>query len=544
MSIFNLKTNPEELKAQSQSISRMVYEEVSATREITADSFFNGEINYRFQVSGQKWWLPFRTYIKARVTLSQQDGKTTLLNASNIAPNMGLMANLFQSGEFYIQGKQVSLLSAYPAQIDALRTRMTKSKAWLDSIGTTVNNWEAKQVIRQNKVTSDGTDVTSHSTPTNTQAVRDTIGFDAAGANNNSAAYDATDGKITFAPGANASPLPNLQLAFPLGSYFVYLSDAAGGDGVVNVPMEVLTHNSATVITVRAMVAIDVAANGLTNFARITRSETLEPSRRVRQFEMVWQPPMSIFGIDHALPAGEYELKLTPQTSSAYMKRAIESALADKTGGAGADFLFQVDKMQLYLAVVDGPRADNVTYLLDLEETGCRVQALLTPELTQKYYDVSPTTYALTVAYQDVSVGTDTRYSASKFLHRTNEERNLIRMFVEYGHQTKPQYAGDVKYEVGKDYLTHRYIDTMLNSGAYFENGGTETLEEWYARGPYYHFAWPTDGNDKNTRVSVSSEFSALTGSQTNCVLFDHYRKVARVEVKDGRVQSVYVTNE
>ena len=41
------------------------------------------------------------------------------------------------------------------------------------------------------------------------------------------------------------------------------------------------------------------------------------------------------------------------------------------------------------------------------------------------------------------------------------------------------------------NYLTHRYADTLLQSGAFHTEGGSESLSEWIRRGMFFHFAWP-----------------------------------------------------
>ena len=41
------------------------------------------------------------------------------------------------------------------------------------------------------------------------------------------------------------------------------------------------------------------------------------------------------------------------------------------------------------------------------------------------------------------------------------------------------------------DYTTQRYAETQIYSGAMFDAGGAESLEDWHDRGAYYYFSWP-----------------------------------------------------
>ena len=128
-SIFNLKTSVEELSSANHGMSRMEYEQHAPTRDITSTNFPNGAIHYRFETSGQKWWIPSRSYFRIRCKLTDKDGNQ-LHNTDGIAPNMGLASNLFQSAEFRINDKVVSRISDFMPQIDALETRLSKSRSW------------------------------------------------------------------------------------------------------------------------------------------------------------------------------------------------------------------------------------------------------------------------------------------------------------------------------------------------------------------------------------------------------------------------------
>jgi hypothetical protein len=314
--------------------------------------------------------------------------------------------------------------------------------------------------------------------------------------------------------------------------------------------MEVLNGGSNTTIVVRALVPANVGADGRTDFARITPgAPAAEPSRRVGEFELVWTPPLSLFKIGHALPSGRYELVLNPQTSTSFQKRAIESVGGDKTptlpGGATGDFQFEVVNMYLYCATVEGPRADDITYLIDLEQTRCQSEKIDNVSFQQKNFDISPSAYALTVAYQDLRAGQQTQASPSKFRAydtglTTPQELNLNRFFINYAGQNLPAPDADPEFKTGNDYTTQRYTESQIYSGAYFDTGGAEDIEEYHERGSYYYFSWPRDGTDRSTRVNVHQQFSAGTDvANLRCLLFDHSKQVARVKVQDGGVVDV-----
>ena len=541
-SIFDLKTSVSELASSNQGTSKMEYDQHPPTRDVVGNSFPNGAIHFRFQTSGQKWWIPSRSYLRMRCQLTKGDG-TQLDTADQIGPNMSLMANLFQSAEMRINDKCVSRISDFMPQIDALEQRLTKSSSWLDSVGEATNWWQTDAGLRIAEVSSDGTIVrdTIPTVPVDTQTQRVALGYDAVGANNNS--YEVKAQEIDLLRGTNANDL--IVGAFAVGDSFQALSGANNLQKYEILAITTDTTAQQTYVIQGGAVA-QAASTG--NFARVRPGVPVTPdSRRVSTFEMTWCPPLSLFKVDHALPSGKYELVLNPQTSSSYQLRSIESVGATKTPwtpSANGDFRFNVVDMYLYCCTVDGPRADDITYLLDLEQTRCQSEKIDNTNFQQKNFDVSPSTYALSCCFQDLRAGNDTRFSPSKFRAydvggTTEQSLKLNRFFINYAGQNLPAPDSDPEFSAGVDYTTQRYTESQVYSGAYFDTGGAESIEDFHDRGSYYYFAWPRDGTDRSTRVNVHQQFNAADVTNLRCLLFDHSRQVARIKVESGRVVDV-----
>jgi hypothetical protein len=557
-SIFDLKTNVSELSSANEGTSRMEYDQHPPTRDVVGNNFANGAIHFRFQTSGQKWWIPSRSYTRMRFRLTDGSG-VALTTASGVAPNMGLMSSLFQSGEFRINDKVVSRVADFMPQVDALETRLTKSKSWIDSIGSATNWWDKDQSLRLAEVSSDGTILknTTAIVPADATTTRTVMGFDAVGvpAERNNWDYTAADGTLVYGRGTDAAGLTAAQasVAFPVGSYFKFVGVAATPE----VEMKVLENDGAGSLVLEPLLNEDVNASGANDFARVVKNTNIvaPDSRRISEFELTWTPPMSLFKIGHALPGGKYELVLNPQTVTSFQKRAIESVFgiasknATLVGGAPQDFKLEVVDFYLYCATVEGPRADDITYLLDLEQTRCQSEKIDNTSFAQKNFDVSPSTYALTVAYQDLRAGENTALSVSKFksynnpaIPNSSEELKLNRFFINYAGQNLPAPDADPSFVAGTDYTTQRYAESQIYSGAYFDTGGAETIEDYHSRGAYYYFSWPRDGTDRSTRVNVHQGFQTTADiSNMRCLLFDHSKQVARIRVQDGRVVDVQV---
>jgi hypothetical protein len=469
-------------------------------------------------------------------------GGAQLDNADGIAPNMDLMPNLFQSCQFNIQDKTVSRIPDFVPQIDALENRLMKSKAWIDSVGNSTNFWQSSQVLRQVQVTSDGTVVNQNAvnTPDVTSTAASMLFVDA-----NTWEYTAATGVLAYVQVAGGLTAAEASAAFPIGSYFKYVGVAATPE----VEMKVLANNGAGSLVIEPLLNEDVAATGNRQYARVVKGNPVTvPSRRVEFFETTWTPPLSAFKIEHAFPCGRYQLDLMPQTSTAWKKRAIESVFGGGDKNAGVDYDVNIVDMYLYVQTLEGSSVDNMEYLLDLEEVRCQSEKIENSSFGQKNVDVSPSTYAVTVAYQDVRCGENSQISASKFkvydaAIANSVEQNLTRMFISFSGVQLPSPDADPLYESKIDYTTERYLSNLIHSGAYFDAGGSETIEEWGKdRGSYYYFKTPRDGKNRDTRLTVKQGFKPTTDvSNMRLLMFDHHKKIARIRIQSGRVVDVQV---
>ena len=527
-SIFDLKTSTAELSSVNNGVSRMTYEQSAPTRDVTGNNFPNGAIHFRWETSGTKWWIPSRSYLRMRFTLKDPAG-VALTQEAGIAPSMGLMANLFQSLEFRLNDKTISRVSDFVPQICALEERLDKSASWLRGVGNSSNFWESQFSLRQVDVTSDGSRVVSSEykndrvllgyAPANTVAIANT-------------------GVLTFAAGGGAAP-PDARLHWVAGDY-IEIDSAAAGVGLLRYRVSAVL--GAATLQINNLVAVPLVAEAA-DFRRVRTINHSDSARNVSTFELCWTPCLSVYKVNHALPTGKYELVLVPQSSTSYQKYAIESNVDDKA--AGVDYTFSVVDMFHYTNTVEGSRCDALTYYLDLNSTTCQSEAVGTSNsFIQKNFDVSPSSYALTVAYQDNRCGVDTRLCATKFKAynaaiTTSQELKLDRFMLSYAGQNLPSPDAAVSFIPGTDFTTQRYLESLIYSGNFFDTGGSETIQEFHSRGQYLYFSVPRDGTDRSTRVAVHAGFGSANGADlanTRLLLFSHAKQVARITISDGRV--------
>lgn len=555
MSIFNLKTSEADLESSNAGIGSFDYDQITATRTVQGDAFPNGSQFYRWSVSGTKHWLPSKSYFRVRCKATNGDGSNIAL-IDGLAPAMNPVPAMYQSCEFRMAGKTVERVSEYLAEVDTLEKRLMKSKAWVDATGNSLALMQPRVEHRQNVVSKDG-------------ILRESIQM----VNSDElVAAAATSGQIPPFLVQNSDPLRiafiagadgagKIQMLAPAGGglapvmskYFqlsdvVYFNDGTEKRGVVAGFATIAAYNDSLVISGTAIVG--VVASPLTTQLRVGKIPLIvrERSEQSAVMELIWQPTMGIFKIGHAMPAGNYELVLNPQTASVYQQRFFESLYMPKSQGTGAgNCKLEIIDIYFYLATVEGPRADNVSYLLDLESTRCQTLNIHSVSgFQQTNFDVSPSTYALSVAWSSQQAGSNTLYIPQK-LKASDYELQLNRFFVNYAGQSKPSPDADPQYVPGSftDYTTQRYMESMVQNGSFFDTGGSESKTEWQDRGPYYYQVWPRDAADRSTRVNVHYAFDttsrAIPDDTLRIMVFDHYRATAKISVKDGQVVECHV---
>jgi hypothetical protein len=581
MSIFDLKTELKDLSSSNEGVSDYSYHEYTSSRDITGTNFPNGRFVIPWELSSESWWIPSRSYMRMRCSLTKgaatgTDGAQLTLS-DKVAPNMNLAANLFQSMELQLNGKTLSRCSDNVAQVDTLENRLHQSKSWMDSIGASINWLQESVDKRINAVSSNGTVDT-----TDMKFICDmrdpgfgvTLGATTLATNVITAAtagVSIADTMITITNTTTALIAGNLNAfnnkILP-GDYIVFSNgderQVAARCYADYTTGECCRLQAATIQILCTFGAKRDQTGDLTALSQFAVYRP-RPSRRITGFELIWQPKcLSVFKYSGALPCGKYELICTPHNASGdnYKIRAIEVPQRVLTpnlptfGTLATNIKFEVKDVRFYAAQVVGERVENLEYFLDLEQTRLQTALLTnTTSMSKEYFNVSPLTHAITVAYQDVNAGIDPRKSASRFkvadvvdektavVGLEDPELKLTRLFCQYAGKSFPSPDADPEYKLttSDDYTTQRYTETMINNGSFFSEGGGETIEEWQSRGSYHYFNTNKDGQDRSTRLTVNQTFAGDFNNKARILVFDHSKQTAKIVIQNGQVVSVDV---
>lgn len=304
-------------------------------------------------------------------------------------------------------------------------------------------------------------------------------------------------------------------------------------------------------------------------------------------FEVCWQPPLSIFGLNHALPSMSCELILKARPGVNYSIAGISTRPGTYTTAAAAprevtygsaasasSVRLIIDNLYFYSYQMESDRLDDGTFMLDLQELNVTTQNLQrgNASMQQLNYLVSPSTYQVGVAFQDSRAGTSTSVPLTTLAYHQSASQlvggfppiqesaqlmfnntDLTRMFLQYGNRTFPQPDMDPQFRIkgsaigqnpnGTAYLTQRWLESAMATGQYWAPGGPEPFQDWLTKGPIYVFPTLRDPTDRSTNLVVNAQFSN-TPAAANCFLFTMSRKVATIRVANGAVQEVDVQDQ
>lgn len=586
-SIFDVPRNKEDLVSANQGMANLKYDEISSLRNIidgaaTANNFGNGLITFRWHPPAGNWWIPSRSYFRIDVELANINGTASLQRENNIAPNMGLASCLFSKLQYLIADRVISEISEFVPQVDAIKKRLKYTGQWLNTTGDNYELWSANFLQRQNKIVPTGIDFNSLKMSFGPRAgagvgaanlgrIPDWI--DLATPNTITTwAAGGPDGNGRVIISANAGQaIPDLAQIYQVGQR-LYINDATGEVVITILGFDTAVSPNDTILVGNGTIVDGGPVNIVNQFREpaLDVDQTDSASRKAQLFTLIWRPPLSIFDIPYGIPgSAQHELRFTPFGNQVYQKNAIESIYTDMehtTTGLNGDYRFAVRDMKFYAARCDGPIVQQDQFFLDLSE--CRLQSsqITNANRTQYSLNVSPSTHALTIAFQDSAADTDTRFSQTKFrirkggterddMGQNHQELNLTNFYVRYAGLQKPQPdyrprlvetgAGLAEASKNIDKFVELQARNALYNGAYFDSS-METLKEWKERGFYMHWPWPKTGTDRETRVYVSTEFEELVDEDgvaitPRLLLFNHFKKVCILRYKEGNLNEVLI---
>lgn len=526
-SIFDLPHSLEELR-RPEDVIKVSTRKIIPRAASKGGDFPGSDITFDFVLAGNQHWIPSRSYVVLRDSIYVGDSNTDPVQpninalgnaAADVAPAMNCQDNLWDGVQLTVGGFSLGSRTKLAPQISACEKRIMKSASWLDGAGKSSQCFEPsffkrrEDILAQGRI-EDGTNVRREQLTGTVTIV------------NNSEAL----------AGVNTLFLTELRE----GDQIITQDNIAANVVQVLTVLQITTNTAATVTS---DVHIAQGAGTLYNFYGPSKK-----SAQANKNERLYQPPLGVFKQGKALPPARYELILRPKPDTVYKQSALESKVNNLVIAGGArdtagdltegEYEYIVDNIVFFLAVVDNYErvADQMSYVLDLEETEVLPRQIPGNMPTTENFTVSKSTFGLSVALQDNRAGRNTLFSPSLFKTENNSQQSLTSLRLDYAGQSRPQPDAQPSFIAGTDHETYRWSESAIEDLAYYDTGGVLTKDDWRELGELYHFQWRKVGDDISTNVDVSVTYGAFTNGPHNLLLFHHFRRVIEMQIESGQV--------
>lgn len=509
-------------------IKYATYTEISPERDITANAFSKGQINFFINNSSMYRWNPYKSYLRMRLRLSKINGEPLDIS-DNIAPNMFQGDCFWQQMNMKCAGTVISSIDDYVPQVSALKNRYSITEGRRTGLLSYTNFAQSSFGDRQQQIINEGY-IKKNSSINQFTTLADNAGVDVLTTEEIRVLGGALN--IIEYNNANAVGIGAVDLTesvLKVGD-IIHLNQALNPEFTANI-----TNITASTITVdRNMTAFatqDILKN-LIRYESIDTSISI-PSRRIKDYELCFRPSMGFFSIDDYL-AGNYKLELTPHSNTKFKKYVIES-LIDKD--PDTDYDLSVIDLQLYIwkGMTKSPVTKNESYAFS--EIRCQAQTITSSSLLNKSFAVNKNSYAFSIAYQKPNSGDDTSFSKSKFKMLNEYEKQIKSYQLRINGETLPQRLPsiDTQSSLNRDFATQQYYEMLHYNGTIFLDE-PEPLAEWFERGAYYTYRLKNQLNEGSNRLYVSSEFRGTAPENFLLLVFDHYYASFSMSVENGMV--------
>lgn len=574
MAFLNVPHSLKDLESLTAGVANVKYHQVTPRRSLVGDSWDKGDIRFEYRNnSGINWWMPAYNYFRLRLQL----GEIRVAGANPEPWNMDSDVTLapfpvdgmMQTIQISIGGTTIETQSNFCQQFAAIRSRTSRSRAWMDGQGVTFHNSLPSFDLRRNLWCQYGylsrwstfnyggvpqSPAQERAAPQPPQistelfclrpaevfgAVVPTCAYNGSGMMefNGIATVKSGPGQIVVGDIIrfnNTGLAPNQD-----GATFQVIAP----NGFTGGPVGTTTFNT---VCVRWMGGAQGPAAGYDTIIPPNNDYTIyraQTSMHNEMFggsyvELLWVPPLGFFEIPHPIPptGGKWEVFITPNSLELYKGRMIQTQLRNQndivfydptnpaTGVVGA---IQINIQEMIWEVYEfqSARRENNTYWLDINFLSALSENLETQNLGNQIYqfNVPSKTHALTIAFQDQEAGFNPQFPAGLFHIRPTaqapmgQELNLNQFYVQYAGVTKPETHFNGAYELTSGnsaaakrmWFTERWMQTMLESNGWDKEGGDENFGEWLRKGFIIRQNWPKDATQNSTQANVVCGFSA-----------------------------------
>ena len=510
--------------------AELIYREISCSKSVDKENFSQGVQDYSFSTGAPTGWIPSRSYFRIEMTL---DGLGVPADGLGSQPTLrqqlafadSACGNLYDNVYFKGAGQDISTAVNYVGQSNALKNRLQKTGSWLQSVGKSAYLLESDFQKRVKQVSRDA------GINPEDEGERVFIGDDTHQLTGTVA--------LTAATGTTQGADTNL-MQLKIGDTLV----------VAGVPYTCSVAPTNADGTNGRVIPRPTADTGAITDAYIIKNKRRDGGQRNKVYAL-WVPPIGIFDHDGILGAGDWRISLNP--SSNYKQSAVETrqgtdtAAVNPTQTATGGYNLIIHSVKFYVATVKAQIPQGISSLYLMESM---VQSKpLSSRDGQYEFTVPSSTRALTIFLQSNKAGSNPRFPPSMFKLPLDSDLLLESLQITYANTTKPSTRWSSSYSEVKDgaignpsinELQQRYNDSLQESGLLMSSGGAETFKDYLSRGPYYHFSYTRDSEDKSTQVQIAAKVGFDPAAvPSNLFIVSWYSRGIEITTHNGQIQEV-----
>jgi len=488
--------------------------QISCQRDVSKTNFERGVQDFNFSVGGRYGFVPSKSYFRVELKLQSKDDGGSLFpptRKDNLALADNVVSNLYNNCYFKAGGADVSSIVNYSAHAHQVKTRLSKSKAWLDSMGKSAYFHDPDFQSRVNTTSSDGEqggEVKRYQKLGSDPSLTVTI--------QNTGLVDTTLTQLT-------KPEYEIKVGdvLDMGGIPYYVTTAPSAD------------SGAGVMAVKPIPTVAVVGSSVDT--QVIKTYTPKTDR-ANSLYVQWQPPIGIFDTVGVLGSGTYRIQLNPNAN--YKKACVEALTDLSLSAQDNSYDIEVADVQLFVCIEKANIPSTGVEKLYLTEMQVQSKTLASTGTNLLDFTVPPSTKAITVFMQSSKAGSDNVIPLTKFRTKDDNDLNMQAIQITYANVSKPSTNFTSEYIGQKNFLTQRYLDSQISSGLANSVGGPESFRDWVKRGPIYHFDFERDAEDRSTHVQLNLQ-TLNVEEGTNVFIVSHYSKVCEISTTNGMISNV-----
>ena len=498
--------------------SEGAFSEITAQRAVSGSNFQSGVIDYNFSIGSPNVFVPSESYFVIDATLTYEGKQPHIEDQIALANDFG--SCLFNNAFIRIGGQDVSSCVNFLPQSSIVKHRLTKTGAWLKTVGKSAYMLEANFDERVKMTALDG-----DSDFTTTQSMR----------------IDSGVGVPTIAVGSGVAGLTTLT---GVNTVFTQLDPSTDYIVINGVSFKIKTVLDNTSLEAyenpKQYGVVMPATSNFTAYRQIVKNRTLGNNRVF----IVWRPPVGFFDLAEPMASGDYRFSLNPESN--YKLAGVESNVSRSVGTGIGQFDLTINDVKLYIA--------TYKYLLPQAITNIGLREVLVQSKSlsggteQFQFTVPPSATGIGFFIQANSAGSNTKYSPTAFTTNQNEQDTLTSYQITYANTTKPNTrwsgtltsTGSYPNQTSVNTLQQRFHDTFSESGLIQSEGGCESLAEYIETGQivYHNFVRDSENRSTQCQFSISTGVGGFT-IPTKLYLYCFYNRQVEIVSNDGLIVAV-----